>query len=296
MDSLQERFSSRQQSWTGPLALPTVALPSGQTRGWVVFSDRVTSSSAAFKVGASGPGRFVGELFTGTYDVDFTVEDVGPSYKLARGATTRLASGVVVRSGGAYVYDLQVIRVSGEVTLRGAALPDVPAASEQTRGFMAFKDPVTGFSSAFPLGATGPARYEGHVLRGTYDVTFQVNDLGATFKTAKGSFARVAQGVQLTQDASYVYDARLVRVTGELTLNGQPLPDAAPGAPARGWVVFSDVGSASSARLPLPLAGKGTFDGYVFAGTHRMDFAPQSLGAAHPISASEARRLAGCGP
>jgi hypothetical protein len=164
---------------SGTVTANGAALPDSPgltTRGNVVFRDRVTGVGTSFPVGATGPGTFAGTLYASSYDATFETVNSPMLVGLPVAAETRLLSDVnITSSDGASpsVYDVQIITVSGQVTLNGAALPDSPALT--TRGNLVLRDKLTGDIRALPLAATGAGTFGGIAFAGSYDVALETS-------------------------------------------------------------------------------------------------------------------------
>jgi hypothetical protein len=236
--------------------------PDALPRGSVRFRDRTTGKAYEFGVGASGDGLYAGSVYAGNYDVSFDTNLVHqPGFPF--GGVHRLESAVEIRADGVRDYDLRVVRVGGAVTSHGATLPD--SAQGSSRGKVSFRDLVTGSVHGFDIGAAGQATFSDLLFAGSYDVTFDTS-ADPPPGLPPGASTRVAGNAVFADDQILAYDVRPVHIEGDVTINGETMPDS-PGATTRGIVALRDKFTNVTHELDLGATGPGTFAADVFEGS-----------------------------
>ena len=144
-----------------------------EDRGHLVLRRDETGDTWYLPVGASGPGAFEAEVFTGVYTVLFdgasrSYQDVLPDQ------TIRLEPAVTLSASQERSYDLPVVSVSGEVTLNGATMPNNTKLydEDEDRGHVVFRNRMTGDVLYAAIGAQGAGLYESEIFADAYDVLF----------------------------------------------------------------------------------------------------------------------------
>lgn len=260
---------------TGQVTVNGQAMPSeSRSRGAVTFapvdSSGGASSFTTAPFGSSGAARYAVSLFPGTYDVVYDANPAlcgssTPPGVPCNGGTLRSAVGLT--QGGALDLDLSLVQVTGAVTLNGAALP----AASQSRGSIAF---VSGDSSsvAVGLGSSGAGNYGVSLLAGTYRIDYQANPqlCGGSSASAfpcVGGPLRAAQS--LTQNGALDLDVPAIEVTGNVTLNGQAMPDAST---SRGSIAFTSEPGRDSISLGLSASGAAQYQVTLMPGRYAIGY------------------------
>lgn len=246
--------------------LPDAAAPRGRLR-FVAGPARGTTPSLS----PTGPGSYQIGLFPGTYDVLFagnpSLCEAGPPGLPCN--TGVVASARTLQAPAASLdVDLPVVRVDGALTVGGAPFSDEAV----ERGALLFEGSGGRFETP-SFGATGPARFSVSLLSGTYDVVYRPNEAlcdDATTPLPCRPGASLRTGLALTRDATLPLDLDVVRVSGELLMNGAPLPDATA---SRGEVVFN-AGGTERAATSLSPSGPARFSLVLERGAYDLAFRP----------------------
>jgi hypothetical protein len=223
-------------SVTGRVTLNGAALPSGAThRGWlVVTAAGDPKARTMIDLGATGAFSYTLRLAPGSYDVDYAPDH---SASVASNATPsclpsnggRLRSAVALTADGILDIDIPVIEVSGAITLQGSAL----AITKDTAGLGAigFARTGGGETASVTLGESGPASYLVRLIPGSYDVSLQTNPRACFNVTSIAALLPlpcnsgvIKESVPLGDSRVLDLDIPVVRVSGNVTLDGQPLP------------------------------------------------------------------------
>lgn len=180
--------------------------------------------------------------------------------------------GVPLETSGSLDLDLAPVRVTGRVTLDGAAPPQ--AAYRSPRIALRAVDGSTGV--LVDLETLPSGQYDVQLLPGTYDVLYDEPDAactGSPYPCAQRVVVR--DGVAIHAAGVLDLDIRTVGVTGRVTLDGAPLPTASYSRPR--IELLGDDGS-TGLLVDLRDAPTGTFDVRVLAGTYDAVYAEQASG------------------
>jgi hypothetical protein len=252
---------------SGQITLNGQPLPDAPAaRGGVSFTS-ATATAPAPPLGSTGAGAYRLRLVAGTYDISFN----GNPALCAAGAPATampcsrgtIARAVALTADRTLDLDLRSVRVSGNVTVRGAAMP----AAGASRGTLTFlgQDGLVGVTTA-SLGASGPASYVVSLWPGMYRVTFDANQnlcgqgLPAPAVPCVGGL--VPTTATLIGDGTLDVDVPAVTLTGKVTMNGAALP---PEPGGRGALSFhqaphNGLGEGSTqASVSLGTTGDGSY-------------------------------------
>jgi hypothetical protein len=233
---------------SGAVKLASAALPDQPaSRGSVVFT-LADGGAVAAPLGATGAKSYALTLLKGTYAVGYRA-----STALCNGVTAPempcvdgpLRAPLPLADDGVLDLEIDRIKVSGDVKLAGGPLPD----EANERGRLAFSLQGGGLVE-IPLGASGPVKYAITLLPGTYQAALDA-DAGLCAPGASPKVPCIGGPLRaplaITSDGVLDIDIPVVRVSGNLTLNGGPLPSV--GA-ALGQLGFTRLDQSSPALLP----------------------------------------------
>jgi hypothetical protein len=168
--------------------------------------------------------------------------------------------------------DLRVGRLSGEVKVNGATMPDSPPPAHGTdpdeRGFLVLTG-AYGDTYTLPLGRAGPARFSALVFAGTYQADLRTASDAELSGLPHGVVAHLSDALVVGGELLTDFDVPLVGVSGSLTRNGQTWPDS--GA-SRGTVAFTDARSGSRYTFDVGATGAAHYAGQVLGGTYDIAF------------------------
>ncbi|RJO71889.1 MAG: hypothetical protein C4523_03495 [Myxococcales bacterium] len=237
-------------------------------RGYLVFSRIDSGGQYWVGVGDKGQARIEATIFTGVYDLFFEgggedYQDVLPDQKIL------LERGRSFSADETLSFDLKTIRVSGDVTLNGRTMPDNDNSNE--RGYLVFGNRGTGDAYWLGIGATGAAHYSKVFFAANYDVHFSGADEDYQDVLPEQRIVLFRER-SLTRDATLDADLKTVRIDGDVTLNGQAMPDSG-GSYDRGWVVFSIPETGNSYWVGVGANNAAAYEATVFAETYTILFA-----------------------
>jgi hypothetical protein len=151
------------------------ASPNGRVRGRVVLVDNEQTQIAA-ALGADGPAQYLMKVFAGSYRVDFVNDNDCPRGAVPCARVT-LRDNVQLSGNGALDLDLEVLAISGQITVNAAQMPDGVTGGE--RGSLFFVSEESGDSLQATLESQGPAVYQLDLYPGSYGVVFDGSDCPA---------------------------------------------------------------------------------------------------------------------
>lgn len=164
--------------------------------------------------------------------------------------------------------DVQVVVLSGQITVNGQTMADDGRQDSADRGFLIFTDETTGSSVQIGVGETGPATYQTRLFTGTYSVSFIGNAIFAQTVLPPEQVKLLAKGVSVTASGALNYDLSMITVSGAVTVNGSQMAnDGRLDGQERGVVVFVDKETGSSIEAPIGEQGAATYSVPLFAGT-----------------------------
>ncbi len=260
---------------SGEVRLNAETMPSSTTpqyeRAHIRFVDRVSGGTSSVSLGGSGAGAYAITLFEGVYDIYFipnghNFQDVLPASSLL------LKEDVSLSQSGVFDFDLETVDVSGEVTLRGAAMPASSTPSYE-RAHISFTDRVSGGSLSVTLDGSGEATYAATLFKGRYDIRLVPN--GPSFQDVlPASMLLLAEDTSLMRSGVLDFDLETVDVAGEVTLDGAMLPTSSTPSYERAHLYFTDRASGGLVSIPLGGSGTATYEATLFAGDYEVHLQP----------------------
>lgn len=262
------------QPWvrlSGALSIGGEPLPDADLwRGHLGFYDR-RGNVTGYVIEAAGASYEL-MLPRGDYQIDFapdpTCDDTAPFMPCSAGY---LVKNLHLTDDATFDVDFPVVDIAATVTLNGGPVPD----QATSRGGLMFIDSVTRqpgprFTS---LGTSGPANFHKRLLPGRYDVFYTP---GATCDVAvlpcNGGF--IAKDLELTKSQVLVIDIPKVTVSGQVTLDGAPLPD--DGAIHGGMRLVASEPAEGDERPPeeanVEISDAGDYSFSVLPGTYDLHF------------------------
>jgi hypothetical protein len=260
---------------SGSVTLEGGAMPDEDAaRGFLSFVSSAGLAVATGDFGQSGPVTYEITLLAGSYDVR-----LARSSAYCKDAETHpipcngglLMSDVSLTASGVLDVDLPVVTVAGTVTLNGTEFP--PAIGD--RGRLVFVTEETDVAMTPALGTSGPATYDIAIFPGTYDIQY-LQGTACTGTSAPGvpcMSGYLLQDVPLEANGVRDVDVEVIRVTGNVTLNGATLPDEAT---SRGHVVFT-LADGGLLELPLGTGGALSYEASLLPGTYAIGFVANSM-------------------
>ncbi len=233
---------------SGDVKLAGAALPAQPgARGSVAFT-LADGGTVALPLGTTGAKSYALTLLKGTYAVGYRANTAlcdgvtAPEMPCADGP---LRAPLPLAGDGVLDLEIDRVKVSGDVKLAGGPLPD----EAKERGRLAFSLQGGGLVE-IPLGASGAVKYALTLLPGTYHMALDA-DAGLCAAGASPKVPCIGGPLRaplaITSDGVLDVDIPVVRVSGNLTLNGGPLPSE--GA-ALGQLGFTRLDQSYPALLP----------------------------------------------
>lgn len=238
---------------SGAVTLDGAAFPSATVaRGRLGFTLGQGSTLTSRSLGTAGGALYQVSLLPGAYGLSFVANPAScdgktvPRVPCASG----LLSTATLSADGALDVDLPSVVVTGQVTLQGQALPDLPG----SRGALTFTAQALP-GATVDLGRSGAVAYALRLLKGSHTLTYLPGGVcDGKSAPAMPCTSGELQRAQLTADGNLDVDVPVVKVSGAVTLRGQPLPNLPA---SRGQLDF--LRSDGSASAPLGSTGAGTY-------------------------------------
>jgi hypothetical protein len=239
---------------TGMVTLNGAAPPANAQRGAISFAPAGGAGGHAVVLPSSGAATYRVALFPGSYTIGYAGGGGAGCAGPMPCNSGPLKTQVSLSADGVLDLDVPAVKVSGAVTVNGAAIG--PATS--SRGAVAFALAGGGAASA-PIPASGAAQYSLTLLAGSYDVSFAGNAAlcaGTAQAPAPCNGGVVQKGLMLAADGVLDLDVPMVRVSGSVLLDGQALPvDAA----SQAAVSFAAKGGSSVVSRRFGQVGSATY-------------------------------------
>ncbi len=236
------------------------------TRGRITVSD-ASGTSTSTDLGPTGVGSFSMRVFAGTYDVSFQTTDSTQLVGLPQGSGIRLQSGLALAGNITQSWNVEVVTLTGNITVNGAAMPSSPNVS--SRGTVTFSNAANGSSTRETLTATGAGSLSLLLFKGTYDVTLTTANTTALNGLPSGASTRLQQGLALTGNVTQSWNVSVFTLNGAITVNGGQMPDS-PDLATRGSVTLRNQFGRQVEELTE--IGPGTFSTLVFSGSYDLQF------------------------
>jgi hypothetical protein len=269
-------------SVSGAVTLAGAAFPTGSgttnPRGTIAFSGAAGTVAAIFSLGTTAAASYQGKLVRGSYDVAYNGT---PSLCTQQGGATPAApcnsgplkKGVSITASGTLDLDVPIARVSGKVTLSGAALP-TETGSRGSLSFVGAADTGLGAATTATLGMSGAATYAVALLPGTYDVVYAAN--GALCTATAISMVpcvggRVVSSAHLTADGTLDVDLQAVTVSGAVTVRGAAMPATTSD---RGHLSFVGSSGGTGTTPSFGTSGAASYRLRVLPGTYDVSYVP----------------------
>jgi hypothetical protein len=240
---------------TGAVTLKGQPMPDeASARGTLRFALEHGGSVATASFGSRGAVTYALTLMPGTYTVGleagaYLCTQGTPAVPCVSGP---LRTGLALAADGVLDIDIPAVRVNGAVTLKGQPMPD--AAAE--RGALRFALDEGG-SLAKAFGSKGSVNYALTLLPGSYTVGFDANvALCASGSPAIPCISGPLRKVALTGDGVLDIDIPAVKVSGAVTLRGQPMPTESG---ARGALTLTLDGGGATTTKAFGSSGPVTY-------------------------------------
>jgi|GEM_PF-2804584 len=201
-------------------------------------------------------------------------------------------SATTLNTGGELSFDVPRVRLTGQITLAGEALP----VEEDARGQLTFvHDTYTAVPSAM-LDKDEPANYRMVLLPGVYDIVWTPNPalcgLDITEPTSIPCTSGIPlRGQQLERDGSLPVDLQAITIAGTFTQNDEPLPE--PDFSGRGNLFFQNLDAGGPWALPaFDATGEARYRVTVYPGQYVFSHQDDPAHCAH---GSEDQQSITCG-
>ncbi len=268
---------------------PMPANSNSNPRAYLRFVDPVVGDTLSLSLNSSGAASYSTTLWASTYDLLVAPQDA--QYQTVLPPLSHLVQkGLALQVNGVKDLDLKTVKVSGVVTLNGQPMP--ANSSSNPRAYLRFFDASAGDTLSVSLGATGPAAYTTTIFAGTYDLLVAPQD--AQYQTVLPALKVAAQkGLALQVDGVKDLDLKTVKLSGQVTLNGQPMPSNGSSS-SRASLRFLSPAVGDTLSVALGASGAASYSTVLFAGTFDVLLAPQDAQYQSVLPAVDVRLRRGC--
>jgi len=251
---------SGQVTVNGQLATPSM---NGSNRGKLSFLAK-DEGGPSVDLGTTGAAAYQLKLYAGVYDLVLENTLDCPASAFPCGEKT--LKPLTLNASGVLDVDVAVVRVSGDVTVNGAAMTSAPGA----RGTLTLEG--TQAISTVKLGSSGPALWAATLHPGVYMVELENSETCATGPLPCQT--RVLETARsFTADGSLSWDVPVIALGGAVTLNN--LAVTAASGNIRGELVFKEK-TLGKVTTSLGKTGAATYATRLYPATYQVLFHNQT--------------------
>ncbi|MBA3547832.1 MAG: hypothetical protein H0T76_15220 [Nannocystis sp.] len=241
---------------SGKVTLGGAALPDAAgDRGSLLFT-RGAAEGVPVALGAADPVDYVLGLIPGSYTISYVANSAlcdgidAPAVPCTGGPLQTLK----LTATGVLDVDIPAVKVSGAITLNGAALQSQPA----SRGSLLFANGA-GSAVGVSLGSDGPVDYALTVLPGDYGVSYVADGacMGAPDNFMPCGGGGLLAGIGLAMDGVLDLDIPKIAISGAITYGAAPLPDLQE---SRGTIRWSRLDNSGALAIDLGADGSVQYD------------------------------------
>ncbi len=260
-------------------------------RGTLLFVNRDTGDSTGVSLGADGRASFEVQVPTGSYDLVLEPNG-GDDQDVLPPIDAGVATDVSVTSGSQQTdFDVEIADVQGTLTVDGSQMPAGSGGEE--RGAVQVRSRKTGESLYMSVGAEGEASFEGRLYAEAYDVLFVPDETGIP-ESMPSATTLLEGGVEAGTTSGLDYDLGVATVSGEVTVDGGPMPDNSAGSNDRAALVFADPLTGEQTSAVFGPEGAATYSLEVYTGAYDVTLSPAPSDAQDALPAIAREVQAGC--
>lgn len=259
---------------TGKVTLNGAAMPNdgkldGQTRGRLRFRNTVTFDDYDIDFKETGAINYSVKLFAGVYDVYVHGNSDMLQSVLPGDRDMLVQRGLELKADGTQDFDAKTLKLMGNVTLNGAAMPNDGKLDGQTRGRLRFRNIDTADDYDIDFKETGPVAYSQTLFAGSYDVYVHGNsDMLQTVLPGNRDMV-IQRNLALATNTTKDFDARTLTLSGKVTLNGAAMPnDGKADGQTRGRLRLRNNETFDDYDIDFKETGPVTYSQTLFAGMY----------------------------
>lgn len=259
---------------TGQLTLNGLAMPNdtildGKSRGYLRFQNLDTGDYYDVDLGETGVVNYSVTMFAGLYNIFIYSNYAAQQSVLPGFRAMRIEGFTELKTSMTKNLDAKTVKLTGNITLNGAAMPNDTKLDGKERGDMRFYNIETGDEYVTSLGETGAVTYSQSIFAGAYDIYVHGN-YTAQQSVLPGSRSQMVQrNVAFTTDTTKDIDVKTLTLTGKVTLNGQTMPnDTKLDGKTRGYMRLRNVETADEYDSDFAETGGVNYSQTIFAGLY----------------------------
>lgn len=249
--------------------MPNDTILDGQTRGYLRLRNMETIEDTDIDFAETGPANYSRTIFAGLYNVYVhgnyaNMQSVFPGYRDGLIEKNTPLTATITKD-----FDAKVVTLTGNITVNGATMPNDTKLDGQTRGYLRFHNIDTVDDYDIDFAETGGVTYSRKLFGGEYDIYAHGNysALQSVFPGYRDGV--VQRNLTVSANATQNIDIKVVTVMGQITLNGQPMPnDMKLDGNTRGLVRFRNVELLSDYDIDLGETGPVTYSQKIFGGAY----------------------------
>jgi hypothetical protein len=259
---------------TGKVTLNGLTMPNdmkldGQTRGYLRFQNLETGDYYDVDFGETGAVNYSVTLFAGVYNVQVHGNYAGLQSVLPGNRDMRIATDLELKTSMTKDFDARTVKLTGNVTLNGATMPNDTKLDGQTRGELRFLNRETGDDYRIDFGETGAVAYSQTIFAGAYDIYVYGNYAGLQSVFPGNRTQLIQRNVPFTADTTKDIDAKTLTLSGKVTLNGQTMPnDTKLDGQTRGYMRLRNIETADQYDSDFGETGGVNYSQTIFAGLY----------------------------
>ncbi|HRI70356.1 MAG TPA: hypothetical protein PK156_39260, partial [Polyangium sp.] len=269
-----QNFDAKTLTLSGNVTLNGAAMPNdmkldGQPRGTLRFVNVDTLDEYTASLGETGAVTYSQKLFVGTYNIYVHGNLLPNQSVLPPDHDMLLQKNVAYSTTMTRDFDARTLTLSGKVTLNGAQMPDDTKLDLKPRGLLRLRNTETFDDYDISLLETGPANYSQSVFAGLYDVRIVSNNNIQQSVLPDAQEMVVQKGLTLSTDSVKDFDAKVLTISGVVTLNGAPMPnDTKLDGQPRGTIVFYSTEVIQKYETSLGETGPAAYSYKLFHGLY----------------------------
>lgn len=272
--SMTKDIDAKTLTLSGKVTLNGATMPNdtkldGQTRGYLRLRNVDTLQDDDFDFAETGGVNYSRTIFAGLYNVYIHgnyegVQSVLPGYRDMFVEKNLALSTTMTKD-----FDAKVFTLMGNITLNGATMPNDTKLDGQTRGYLRFRNIDTVDDYDIDFAETGGVSYSRKLFGGVYDIYVHGNYVGVQSVLPGFRDGVVQRNLNVTANGTQHFDIKVVTVMGQITLNGQPIPnDMKLDGNTRGFVRFRNVETLSDDDIDLGETGSVMYSQKFFSGAY----------------------------
>lgn len=259
---------------TGKLTLNGATMPNdtkldGISRGRLRFRNMETFDDYDIDLAETGGIAYSVKMFAGVYDVFVHGNYESQQTVLPSNRDMLVVRGLELGTNGVQDFDAKVLTLSGNVTLNGATMPNDTKLDGISRGRLRLRNMDVFDDYDVDFGETAAVAYSQKIFAGNYNVYIHGNYESQQSVFPSNRDMLVQKDLALTTSTTKDFDAKVLTLTGQVTLNGGAMPnDGKVDGISRGRLRFRNVETVDDYDVDFGETGGVNYSQKMFAGLY----------------------------